>query len=379
MSIRLAWHLDGWNGHICSDPDANSYCLGCYSYPGSMIAEERDLSWERAHAGKACASLPQMPPCVYSVNAFGKEKIRAYADPPDFFKDETLRREWEMPPNTVCTWPYEPMYEDDVKLPKGAYDYDLRLKKAKEYFATFEPNKTLVFYYANYSNPLSEEESRRYVIVGVSRLKAIGDIMYYENSSERVRERYAGGFIWQRAVTSHFPDQGLRIPYHVYADQPDVLERIACFPEQPRICKYGTRHLSDDDALVVVERMAEVVSTLQEIGDTSEDWEERQRWLASVMAELWKSRGLLPGLPSILDHLGLHRVIAPFKEAVLGGREKEAAAEIFEFLNGERSEAVGVTFEPSEAKKRQRVWKLKEDPERALLRETLVRFDLSRK
>jgi len=379
MSIRLAWHLDGWNGSVCSEPDANAHCVGCYSYPGSMIAEQRDLAWERENAGKPCASLPQMPPCVYSVNAFGKDSIRAYADPPRFFKDDTRRREWDLPPATVCTWPYEPMYEDDVKRPKGGYDYDLRLKKAQAYFGPLEPNKTLVFYYANYSNPLSEEESRRYVIVGVSRLKKLGEIMFYENSSERVRERYAGGFVWQRAVSSHYPDEGFRIPYHVYATQPEILEQIACIPEQPRVCKYATRHMSDDDALVVIERMAEAVSTLRELGDTTEDWEERQRWLASVMAELWTSRGLLPGLPSILDHLGLHQAIGPFRDAVLKGHEQAAAEEVFAFLEGKSDGLLGVELESSAAKKLRRSWKLKEEPERSLLREVLPRFDVSRK
>lgn len=343
-----------------------------------MIAEKRDLAWETEHAGKPLVSLPQIPPCAYSVNAFGKDRIRAYSDPPEFFNDDTLRREWDMPPATVCTWPYEPMYDEDVKLPNGQYDYERRLQKAKEYFAALAPGKTLVFYYANYSNPLSEEESRRYVIVGMSRLKSLGDIMYYENSSDRVRERYAGGFIWQRAVTSNYPDEGLRIPYHAYAGQKEVLEKIACIPEQPRICKFATRHMADDDALVVVERMVEVVATLREMGDTSEDWEQRQRWLASVMAELWTSRGLLPGLPAVLDYLDFQEAIGPFRSAALENREKAAADEVFAFLDGNSTQLFGQSVDASKAKKLQRTWKLKDDGERSLLREALPRFDLTK-
>ncbi len=377
MSARVAWHADGWNGHVCSDPASNAYCVGCHSYPGSMIAERRDLDWEKEHAGKPLVSLPQVPPCVYSANAFGRDQVRAYADPPDFFNDDTLRRQWDLPASTVCVWPYEPMYEDDVKLPNGQYDYERRLEKANDYFSAFESGKTLVFYYANYSNPLSEEESRRYVIVGVSRLKSVGEIMYYENSSPRVKERYAGGFIWQRAVTSRYPDEGFRIPYHVYADDRETLERIACIPEQPRICKYATRHMTDDDALVVVERMAEIVSSLCELGDSTEHWEQRQRWLASVMAELWTSRGLLPGLPAVLDFLGAHEAIGPFKDAVLRGHERDAWAGAFSFMDGGTEELLGHTLDAARVKKLRRSWKLRSDGERLLLRETLPRFDLT--
>ena len=46
VTARLAWHSDGWNGHICKDPQKNTYCVGSHSYPGDMIAERRDLAWE---------------------------------------------------------------------------------------------------------------------------------------------------------------------------------------------------------------------------------------------------------------------------------------------------------------------------------------------
>jgi hypothetical protein len=46
ISIRMAWHNDGWDGHICKDPKANTYCCGRFSYPGDVIAKERNLEWE---------------------------------------------------------------------------------------------------------------------------------------------------------------------------------------------------------------------------------------------------------------------------------------------------------------------------------------------
>ncbi len=46
ISARVAWHMDGWNGHICQDPASNTYCVGSASYPGEWIAEHRDLAWE---------------------------------------------------------------------------------------------------------------------------------------------------------------------------------------------------------------------------------------------------------------------------------------------------------------------------------------------
>ena len=75
MSIRLAWHSDGWNGHICKRPCENSYCIGQHSYPGDLIASTRDLEFEAAHAGESCSALPCKAACGLSVNAFGKDTI----------------------------------------------------------------------------------------------------------------------------------------------------------------------------------------------------------------------------------------------------------------------------------------------------------------
>jgi hypothetical protein len=54
MSIRLAWHSDGWNGHICKKP---------------------------------CAKYPCKTACGLNANAFGKESIQVKVDPPSWWKE----------------------------------------------------------------------------------------------------------------------------------------------------------------------------------------------------------------------------------------------------------------------------------------------------
>lgn len=373
ISARVAWHLDGWNGRICSRPEANTYCIGPYSYPGTMIAEQRDLPWEQAHRGCTCTK-DVIPPCMYSVNAFGSETTTAYAVTPEWFHDED-RVEWEMPPSTVCIWPYELMYEDDVRQPNGGFNYELRREKARRYFEEIQESKSLIFYYANYSNPFSDDEQRRYVLVGLSRVKAVGPELVYRNVSRETRERW-GGYVWQRAVTSHYPDEGMRIPYHVYMDRPEVLHRIALFPDNPRNFKYGTRHISDDDALVLVERFLEVATTLQEIGDQTEDWPRRIAWLQGLIAELWRERGLYPGLPAVLKLIRFTQAIPWFKVQVGSGREAAARDLLFDFLDGNASAVPGLTLAPNEIAGVRKRWLLYNDDQRHLLREVFPRFDL---
>ena len=162
MSIRLAWHSDGWNGHICKKPCENTFCIGQHSYPGNLIAATRDLEFETAHAGEACANLPCGAASGLSVNAFGKDTITVRVDTPDFWKANSADPAMlTLGPSTVCTWCYEQMYNDEVETKASTgqkYNYDKRKEGAEKFFAQFEPAKSPIFYYSGYSNPFSENE-----------------------------------------------------------------------------------------------------------------------------------------------------------------------------------------------------------------------------
>jgi hypothetical protein len=101
------------------DPSCTNITIGP---PDGGRPRERDLDKEIALAGKPLAKLAgaDLPPCIYSVNVFGPEPIRGYSNPPDFFRGGAQRTEWDIPEATVCVWPYEAMYGDDVYDEAGA-------------------------------------------------------------------------------------------------------------------------------------------------------------------------------------------------------------------------------------------------------------------
>lgn len=379
LSARLAWHMEGWNGHVCRVPAANTFCVGQHSYPGDQIRVSRNLDWEVANAGLSCARTEGLPPCVYSINAFGKETIGAYADAPDWYPANE-RVTWDLPSSTVCIWPFEQMYGSEVEN-RGSgqqYDYDKRRDGAARYFDQIEANSSLVFYYSNYSNPFSEDDAKRYVIVGVSRVKSVGKMRNYTDMTPEDRKRYGGGFVWGLDLTSHYPDEGLRLPYHRYLDRPEEAERFIVVPPNSRHFKYATRQFSDDDALEIIEALVNSVSTLKEMGDRSEDWDARLNWLHSVVAELWAQRGLFPGLPPVLDHLGIPKAVAFFKERTEVGEELRAKQAIFGFLAGERTDEVELRLTEAEKRSARRQWALRDEDEQAFIRDVLVRFAITK-
>ena len=143
LTLRLAWHNDGWNGRICDQPAKNTYCVGCKSYPGELVRETRDISWETKHRGKKFAELDKPPACMYSGSAFAEEGSDVLSKPPDFFNDETQEKYWTIPPATACTWPYEAMYNRDGVKVGDRYDYTKRLQYSEEHFDPIEPDRSL--------------------------------------------------------------------------------------------------------------------------------------------------------------------------------------------------------------------------------------------
>lgn len=378
ITARLAWHNDGWNGSICKAPAANTYCIGCKSYPGDVIARERKLDLERPLAGRRGDQLEgYVPPCSYSYNAFGTTEVPSASNPPDFFFGGATRREWSLPPATVCVWPYEAMYAEEVKA-DGYLDNDKRRALTLEFFEPIERDagKNLVFYYANYSNPLSEEESPRYVLIGVSRIVSVGEELFYENVSEQVAARYAGGIVWARNISAAFPDEGVRLPYHRYIDNPALLAEIALIPEDPQLCKYGSKHLTDDEAIGLLEQFLDKIRVLRELKDTTEDWDARERWVLERISSLWRSRGLYPGLLNALTVAGATPLIDRVKQLAIDKGQQAAHTAAFDVLDNGNSNALTSGLGQPELKRLSRNWKLHDEGSQLLIRDVLPRLDL---
>src|SRR3546814_8595186 len=108
--------------------------------------------------------------------------------------------------------------------------------------------------------------------------------------------------VWARNVTSYYPDEGFRIPYHAYRDQPEILEKILVTTENAATCKYGACHLTDDTAIGMLEQLLDAIGRLKEIGDAQEDYDLRQKWVQAPIGRLWQRRGLYHGMLTVMDH-----------------------------------------------------------------------------
>lgn len=380
LSVRVAWHADGWNGHICKEPSKNVYCTGQHSFPGDLYEKNLErLIEEKQFAGCNCKAIQgkHIPPCSLSINAFGKDTILTKNTTPAWFENKETYQ-WEMPAYTVATWPYEEMYRDEIKNPDGTFNYDKRVAHAHAFFEQLEPQRSLIFYYSNYSNPFSEDDNKRYTIIGIGRLKSLGEDMHYQKATAEERKKYGGAFIWFKNVTSNYPAEGFRIPYHLYKDQPEILERLAIFPESDRCFKYASRKMTDDDALEIVERALEVVNVLEyELGDNSENWAIRREWLQQLIGELWRNRGRYPGMERVLNYLQLPEFNQWYRAETAKDKEEEEAYQFIKksLLGGQKPKNITITALKWEES--QDALNSMEQEKLDLLFDILPRFDLA--
>jgi glycosyltransferase involved in cell wall biosynthesis len=113
-----------------------------------MIVKDRDIDWELQEVGSPCSCLDKCPPCIYSINAFGKEKITAYSKPPEWFNDESKVKFWDIDPATI-TVVYEALPEENQIAPEIKMTVNSRLFNGsdKPYFlmvGTLEPRKNVI-------------------------------------------------------------------------------------------------------------------------------------------------------------------------------------------------------------------------------------------
>ena len=151
----------------------------------------------------------------------------------------------------------------------------------------------------------------------MSRVKKASGIRNYDGMTPEDQARYEAALSGPADLTSHYPDEGLRLPYHEYADHPEDAAKFLVTPPNPRNFKYATRQSPIDEALEIIERIIQAVEQLQAIGDRTEDWPRRLDWLQTQVGLLWRERGLYPGMG-----LGLELPEGPYVDSQVQGASR---------------------------------------------------------
>lgn len=171
------------------------------------------------------------------------------------------------------------------------------------------PQQSLVFFYAK-QIPLVEDTGRR-VLIGVGRVKTIGDLTEYRYDGppgDRLRS-----LLWERMVVHSIRprfEDGFLLPYHEAMDKSndgrafDPAEAVALAPEDRFVeFSYATEHVGNDAAIGALLAIRGALHRCAELfGYAADSFE---RWIDQELGRLWKKRGPFPGLGAVLSATGV--------------------------------------------------------------------------
>ncbi len=328
LTIRLAWHDNKWNGAICSDPAANVYCAGTHSLLSERMAREKNIVVEMQNRNRKLDQVPKyLPPCFWSSNAFSSQPADVvHVHPLHEVKhqgkvvaklNKPLRERLQA--YSVFSWPFRLSFNHSLERRKkeGSYPADLE-DRIERFRRKFKPGESFVFFYLNYSNPVSANDYR-YALVGCALLKSISEPTYWRiTDAELTRIRRVPRMQnftkmnWALQFSYDVKKNGIILPYQEYvrhiAEHPEeeegkMLEMRALIEEDsliPRF-KYVAEELNDDQCIYLLYKLRKAIKIVQKHGIVNFDREEVV--IERLLETAWKNRGLYPSLGRIVELL----------------------------------------------------------------------------
>lgn len=320
LTVRMAWHDNNWNGRICENPAKNTYCVGTHSLLADRIATNRETVFEEENKGELISEIADYTvPCFWSINAFsnqGYDVIHRHA-----FSGISQTIKETVKPYSVFTWPFKHSFNHDEETKKryGNYPPDLE-RRVNSYIQKFEPKKSIIFFYANYDNPVSGDEMK-YLLIGCSVIAEQPEPTYFPLSEEELNDwrskpkmRYFPKMNWALQFTHLFEEYGVLLPYSEYLshveqnpEDEEKLQDMKVVIDEPSLIssfKYVSMDIDDDKCLFLLYKLRKSLLKIKEHGliVDSQYVENQLEHVNTLIKMTWEKRGLFPSLPHILRY-----------------------------------------------------------------------------
>lgn len=399
ISLRVPWHDSEWNGCVCENPKNNLACLRIRN-----IALSKDEHNEDSIKGIEFCELnyEDVPPCIGERGNFMSKddyiliKEHPYAKQNNQNYSHFLPTELTYKKYSAAGVPYRWMLKSNMNELRK--DYGLMIDENKEpdlrfktswvqdkynqeqlldcFFNHIEVNKSICIFYAK-EVPFVEDSRR--VIVGIGRVKNVGDLVEYKYSKEMgiksvlwerniehsIRPDFSDGFLMPYKDVMQFGDENLHFP---------IKEMVAFAPDDKfQEYSYATEHLSNDTVIESIINCMKALTTIQ--NNIEIDYSKQIRWINAILEEVWRYRGAYPGLGSVLTSFGveLGNFIAKVLEDKIGDKNPwDYIDDLFE----NPSRYLDKELEKNITKTLKETWKLMKIERKQYLK-LLSRFDIN--
>jgi hypothetical protein len=332
LSIRVPWHDSGWSGVVCETPHLNGACAKL-----KRIAGHKNDSDEKGIATQSMDSLPhsQWPCCVDEratfMAPFALDHIKEHAlvqvNPAQYGHFQPTSQRY--PAYSAGIVPFRWMMRENLSTYRDLYELDVDEAREPElgyhtswiheatnqqalldgFAAHLRKEDSLCFFYAKHV-PFMEGTGR--ILIGVGRIKEIGELKEYDRKGPGMR-----GMIWERPIQHSIRPKGKNgflVPYYEVlkraAEDPSLdLERFtAKAPDEHwDEFSYASELVTHDGGIAALLALDAVLDRMEtELGISTE---QQRQWINVELVRLWKVRGPFPGLGAVLSAFGLSRGI----------------------------------------------------------------------
>lgn len=340
LTVRMAWHDNNWDGKVCCNPEANTYCTGAHSLLSGRIEKKKDVQKEQSLAKvgkreiKGNFDPSKVPPCYWSINAFGDQEFdvehhHAFKWVKDVIPDKVKKY-------SVFTWPFKLSFVHNEKNQKkfGNYPPDLN-QRVDNYINKFKPGESIIFFYANYDNPVSADDMK-YLLLGCSVISELPKTEHFkfdkavlESVREPKKKKKKIGKEWKEYTDltmtnfptinwmlqfSHNPDTAILLPYRDYIkyteanpDTEELMQDVKVIIEEESLVrgfKYVSMDIDDDKCLYLLYKLRKSIKKIQEHNQqvVKSDLAEEEKRINDLIKKTWAKRGIYPSLGKVLNH-----------------------------------------------------------------------------
>lgn len=333
LSIRVAWHDNGWKATVCKNPSQNSCCAML-----PRIYSGKNDALEDSYADMDFDDVPTgLLPCLAESAAFmnNTEWRRTFVHP---YKESSekhkklLPTELTIPPYSTFSVPFwwmlrssqskieemfpEPLPQDEEPPFHTSWVFGKARQEAllNLFFKNISSDNSMAFFYTKNGNAVDEKVSR--LIVGVGVINKLNDIQWYNSNGSNTYP------FWDRLIKHSIKPveeekaaDGILLPYHEYLElakeDETVLEKLEEIKvvidddTYKRQFSYGSELVNHDAAIYVLQKLFNAVNAIRRHGLVKGTWEKRLKWINDRMSIIWKSRGAFPGLGSVFEAMGI--------------------------------------------------------------------------
>lgn len=324
LTVRMAWHDCNWNGKVCCNPEGNTFCTGAHSLLSGRIEKKKNTEFESKEEVKGeyvskKFTPDNVPPCYWSINAFSPEKFEVEHHHAFNWVKHAIKD--TVKPYSVFTWPFKLSFVHSEAKQKvhGNYWPDLN-QRIDNYINKFKPGESIVFFYANYDNPVSADDMR-YLLLGCSVISELPKPKHFPFTKKELEEtrgskREMSNFPTMNWMLqfSHNPDTSVLLPYREYLDYVEknpgseqLVQDIKVIIEEEsliRAFKYVSMDMDDDKCLYLLYKLRKSIKKAQEHNQQvfKSDLKEEETRINQLIEKVWKKRGLYPSLPFVLNN-----------------------------------------------------------------------------